>query len=503
LAFQSDASETNPIEDEIEIIMNKNFENAPIPRFFFLVLFIVIFPEIIHAQDINLTIHLRGVYESKISLIPLITFKSPKPISVVENVKNGETTVLQVPENNLPGDFVLRFDYKENASSSPYPSEKRIIINDQDLNLWVHPIYCNNADSTWFQKEERENTTYFRFLQENNRQKKMLGLLQNLLLNYDDTQSGFYRKGIIEYEKRRTNYNKWITEETRQNRPMFVSSLFGFNHIPKIDWTGSESERKQSLRENYFDGMDFNDTLILKSSIMKEWMDTYVNMYGELSTSIALRDSLFTLAGETAIEKARYGHPIVYGWMVDYFFNGYESFDIESGIKMLRPYLDDPNCLTSKRQSIGRRLKGIETLVPGTTVPNIVLQNGQGTPFDLYSYQTGKDNILLLFWSADCSHCTDMVNKLYPWSRQTQTQQMIDVIAISMDETDREIQAWQQKKKELTGWIHLQAKEGLNSKVASDYYILGIPVMILVNTKSREIIALPNSAEDLNEILGL
>jgi thioredoxin-related protein len=423
--------------------------------------------------------------------------------AVVENIKNGETNTLTVSLNNLPGDFVLRFDYKENASSSPYPSEKRIIINDQDLNLWVHPIYCNNNDSTWFQKDERENTVYVRFFKESSRQMEMLGLLQSFLLNYDDTRSGFYRKGIAEYEKRRTNFNQWIAEETKQNRALFVSSRFGFNHVPQIKWTGDESDRKQSLREHYFDGIDFNDTLILKTYRMKEWMDGYVNLYGELVTSMSLRDSLFTLAGKTAIEKARAGHSMVYGWMVDYFFNGYESFNIESGIKMLQPYLDDPNCLTSKRQSIDRRLKGIETLVPGTTVPNIVLQDGQETPFDLYSYQTGKDNILLLFWSADCSHCTDMVSKLYPWSRQTQIQQILDIIAISVNETDKEIQTWQQKIKQLTGWIHLYAKEGLNSKVATDYYILGIPVMILVNATTKEIITLPNSTEDLNEILGL
>jgi hypothetical protein len=194
--------------------------------------------------------------------------------------------------------------------------------------------------------------------------------LQNFLLNYDDTQSRFYQTGIKEYEKRRKDYNQWISEETRIYEALFVSNLFSFNHIPQIKWTGTEADRKQSLRENYFDGMDFNDTLILKTYRMKEWLDGYVNLYGELATSISLRDSLFTLAGKTAIEKARAGHPIVYGWMVDYFFNGYESINIESGIKMLAPYLDDPNCLTSKRETILIRLEKIKTLVPKTTTPN-------------------------------------------------------------------------------------------------------------------------------------
>jgi len=69
---------------------------------------------------------------------------------------------------------------------------------------------------------------------------------------------------------------------------------------------------------------------------MKEWMDGFVNFNGELATSVNLRDSIFTLAGKTAIEKARTGHPMVYGWMVDYFFKGYESFNITKGIEMLQ-----------------------------------------------------------------------------------------------------------------------------------------------------------------------
>jgi len=218
---------------------------------------------------------------------------------------------------------------------------------------------------------------------------------------------------------------------------------------------------------------------------------------------MTLRDSLFTYAGKTAIEKARTGNPMVYGWMVDYFFNGYESFNIEKGIKMLQSYLNDPNCLTSKRQAINRRLKGMEALVPGTTAPNIIMQDAENMPFDLYAYQTKKNYILLLFWSADCNHCIETVGKLYPWHQHAEVLQRLDIVAISLDETDTEIRAWQQKLNELKGWIHLRAAEGLRSKVANDYYILGVPVMILLNAKTKEIIALPESAEQLDKLLRL
>jgi thiol-disulfide isomerase/thioredoxin len=148
-------------------------------------------------------------------------------------------------------------------------------------------------------------------------------------------------------------------------------------------------------------------------------------------------------------------------------------------------------------------LQGIETLVPGTVAPDIIIQDADNKPFELNAYQPGKNYILILFWSADCNHCKETVGKLYPWHQQTVVRKILDIVAISLDETGNEMQAWQQKIKELKGWIHLRAAEGLRSKVAGDYYILGIPVMILLNAKTKEIIALPESTEQLNELISL
>jgi len=226
-------------------------------------------------------------------------------------------------------------------------------------------------------------------------------------------------------------------------------------------------------------------------------MDSYVNLYGQLSTTVALRDSLFPEAGITAIEKASQGHPLVYGWMVDYFYRGYETNGITAGMKILEPYMNDPNCLTSKRQEIARRLQGMETLVAGSRAPNIIMKDIDGNQFELNTLETQCKYILVLFWSAGCSHCVEMVNSLYPWQQQTEVQQKIKVVAIGLDETETDIKAWEQKIAELKGWKHLHEAEGVRSKVASDYYVLATPVMVLLDAKTKEIIATPNTLNDL------
>jgi thiol-disulfide isomerase/thioredoxin len=267
--------------------------------------------------------------------------------------------------------------------------------------------------------------------------------------------------------------------------------------VPEISWQGSETDRIRNLINHYFDGIDFNNPLIIKTSALNKWIDGYVNLYGQLSTTVALRDSLIPLAGKTAIEKARQGHPLVYGWMVDYFYRGYETNNISSGMKILEPYMNDPNCLTSKRQEITKRLKGMETLVAGSIAPDISLKNPAGKLFELNSFETPCRYILLLFWSAGCSHCMEMVNSLYPWQQQTEIRQKIMVVAISLDETESEIKAWEQKKAELGGWEHLRAVDGIRSKTASDYFVLATPVMVLLDRKTKEIVTLPNTVNEL------
>jgi thiol-disulfide isomerase/thioredoxin len=394
--------------------------------------------------------------------------------------------------------MVLRFDYRETESSTPYPSEKNILLYEQDLELWVNPKFCNHADSTWFQKDEIENATFLQFSKENSRKKEKLGLLQNFLMNYDDTGSDFYLQGIEEYEQRRQTYNDWLDSCVKRDKALFASSFYYFQYVPRIPWKGSETDRIKSLITHYFDGMDFRNPLLVKTSQIGKWMDNYVNLYGQLSTTAALRDSLFPLAGKTAIEKAKQGHPLVYGWMVDYFYRGYESNGISAGMKVLEPYLDDPNCLTSKKLEIERRLKGMETLVAGSKAPEISLKDSEGNIFELNSFVTQGRYVLLLFWSAGCSHCMEVVGDLYPWQQKTaEVQQKITVIAISLDETDSEVKAWEQKITELTGWRHMRAPEGVRSKVAGDYFILATPVMVLLNAKTREIVALPNTVDEL------
>jgi len=468
---------------------------------FFVALLIINSQLLAQVKATKLTIHLRGVSESKISLLGMTPSGLMKPFTEHEKVLNGQTVEFAVPADKLPGEFVIRFDYKEKKESTPYPSEKYFLISDQDLELWVSPVYCNNPDSTWFQEDEKENQAYWIFMNENGKRKEKLGLLQQFLMAYDDTGSEFYQSGIREYETRRKAYNDWLGNKETDDRKLFASSLYRFNYVPQIPWEGSEEERLISLINHYFDGMDLGNPSIIRTTRMNDWMNAFVNLHVQMATTVALRDSLFPAAARTAIEKARKGHPDVYGWMVDYFYRGFESNNIPAGMKVLQAYLDDPNCKTSKRKEIERRLQGMTTLVAGKKAPDIQLKDRNGNLFSLYDFHPETSYILLLFWSADCSHCVETADAIYPWSLQPDIRKKLSVVAVSLDETETELKAWEKKRPLLSEWNHLLAPEGVRSTVANDYYILATPVMVILDVRSKEIISLPNTLSDLQKAL--
>ena len=73
------------------------------------------------------------------------------------------------------------------------------------------------------------------------------------------------------------------------------------------------------------------------------------------------------------------------------------------------------------------------------------------------------------------------------------------MVGISLDETEPDIKTWKQEIPELKGWKHLHTAEGINSKVANDYFILSTPVMFLLDAKTKKIVALP---ENLAQVMG-
>ena len=467
------------------------------------------------ADERMLTVYLKGVYSAKVSLIP---FEGPKaiylnPVAEVSGVKNDETATIKIPGQYLPGEFVLRIDYRAKETDSPYPAERVIYINKQDIELFVNPPYINNDEKIRFNAGpvrsgaprrgtsngagETENTVYSVFMKENNIKRMPMDLLRQFLLNYDQPESKLYTEAVKEFEERRIEYNAWLAEQAEKYRELYVSRLFQFQYIPAVDLSGDEKERMNQIIKNYFEGIDFSDPMIIRSRELSKFMDVYMGLYGMQATTLDLRDSLFTQAGSVACEKASKGNPQVYGWMVDYFYSGYETYNIKKGIEMLQQHINNSNCLTSKKQQIIQRLESISRLVPKALSPDFVMKDNIGKSFQFHKWKPKARYKLLLFWTTTCANCLKLMDELSLWHNLTANKKKLDIVAVNLDEPEIGTEKWESAIVNLFAWKHLHAKGGVNSAPARDYAILSTPAMFLIGSKDNVIVSAPGSLEQL------
>ncbi|MFH1189714.1 MAG: TlpA disulfide reductase family protein [Candidatus Omnitrophota bacterium] len=454
------------------------------------------------AQERRVTIHVEGVFSAKISLMPFEGVKIGKPIAEVPDVKNGKAATIKIPAEYLPGEFVLRMDYRAKETDAPYPAEKIIFVNKQDIELTVDPPYINNDEKTKFETGETENTVYSAFMKENRVKRMPIDLLRQLLLSYDRPKSEFYAQAVKEFDQRKAEYNTWLSERAKAHQGLYVSGLFQFQHIPEMTWSGDEKERLGEIIKNYFEGIDFNDPAILRSRELSRFMDAYIGLHGMQAITTELRDSLFTRAGSLACEKASKGNPQVYGWVVDYFYAGYETYGIKDGMTMLQEHINNPNCLTSKKEQILQRLKSMERLIPGAPAPDFTINDSKGDSFRLYKWKPKPRHKLLLFWTTGCADCLKVIDGLRQWHKEPANSKRVDIAAINLDEAQVGPGKWEAVVAALPGWKHFRAKEGVNSPVAHEYAILSTPAMFLIRSKDNVIVSVSGGLDQLLKALN-
>jgi hypothetical protein len=90
-----------------------------------------------------------------------------------------------------------------------------------------------------------------------------------------------------------------------------------------------------------------------------------------------------------------------------------------------------------------------------------------------------------------------MIETIYRWQQQAETNRELSVVAVSLDETMQEAALWQELAGRYCNWTHLRAPEGVRSKVAEEYFILSTPQMILLDAVTKAIIDLPATPQAL------
>lgn len=170
---------------------------------------------------------------------------------------------------------------------------------------------------------------------------------------------------------------------------------------------------------------------------------------------------------------------ISYGEAVDFYYLKIASSGKNSWIEKLEEFSLDPDCPAKFREKINAQIEKIRTLQVGEIVPEISIND-----FQLSTYQSSQECFLLLFYSPSCFHCTELLIDLIPYSEKIK----LPVIALQID---NEMNPWHFPE----FWTSLKA----DSKIRKAYGVFSTPSLYLVNTKSKQIRAIPENMTEIKE----
>lgn len=453
-------------------------------------------------SDIKLIIHLRGIDHCTVSLCPMSGTRALSSVRMIEDLRDGGVDTMIISRYYLPGEFVLSFSKTQGSDNLAIRHEKYLIVSEQDLELWINPFFGDDPDSTRFQEGETENNAYRQFDIGNSDKREALLRLYDSLLRDTDRDSKSWRHRIRDYEKARGLYNNYINKQIRANRTLFASQIMEFNKLPEKGFCENTGKMEFSAVRSYLDEIDFRNPLIIKVAGISRWMDDLMEFIEDKYKGDALYDTIVVAAGTASIEKVRDENPFIYGWMTDYFYDLFSRNNNFDGLVKLQSFLDDPGCLTSYKLMTQRRQAASENVKPGNPAPDFHFINSEGKHFMLHDYETSSRFKMLLFWNTGCMSCIAVTRQIHSWYKETSPEKRPAVFAVNLDE-NFDVDEWRKKVGAMPEWEHMIDRGGIDSEGANAYCILATPVVFIIDSQSRKIVALPVTIEEIAAISEL
>ena len=237
-------------------------------------LFCVIYSFCFSQQNIpfKFIISLKGVYESKISLIKYEGDSYKQTIYSEEKIYSK--TEIKLEDNDLPGQFILRFDYKQKPDDQPYPAEIPLFLGKHNIHWNINPMYTS-GDSLDL-SDDPENNLYRNFAKKSATKRPKIEALENVLLQFGNSNKKMFTQVVKEYENQRLAYNLWIDSLVNSNQNLFVPHLLKLFKIPETDWKFSGEELVQNRINHFLDFVDFNDSNVICFQEMNTMMNRYM-----------------------------------------------------------------------------------------------------------------------------------------------------------------------------------------------------------------------------------
>jgi len=402
--------------------------------------------------------------------------------------KEGEFTVT-VPKGYPTGMYRLLYDNENNKFID-------FIYNNEDVIVEFHPDYPSQLVK--YDKSD-ENKIFQKYIAE-------VSVLQNRL---DSLQVAYFQtKDKKEEIKLSTVYSTDLVELSKTQKSFETNSKDKLaNHFIKAsnryfskNLIKDTNEYLKAIKSHYFDYVDFNSSVLLKSSLLIDRVMDYVfylNTSEDSKTLVKLRKEGIEMA-LSKVSKPELKKDVVESLLY--------TFAQQENIEMVDYLLKDHfTKLPVALQDFEFKalIKDMLKTTIGNKAPNLVWQE-KGEDKSLYNLNLKeKKYYLVVFWSTTCSHCLKEMPIL---QKYLDDKKDIQVIAVALETKASKI-GWVDEKYYYEDFIHVLALSSDNentyqSSYVKDYGVNSTPNFFLLNS-DKTIISKPYDVKELKEVYAL
>lgn len=396
-------------------------------------------------------------------------------------ITSGENFIFNLPQDSPIGFYRIILGKTKRAEfMGGAPQSIDLIFNLENITLTSDFNYP--TDSLEFLQSE-ENKIYYSFLKKYEQLEYRIQQVYPIIINYPKSTE-FFKSAVDEFHNLQKGQRNLIDEYSLEYPGTYAFRIIKIYRTPFLDGNWTEMERVLYMREHFFEGLEFNDKLLLNSNIYTKKIIDYLSLYRNPNLVQSEQEDLFIEAVDKILSSTNKDQD-VYGFILNYLVEGFEKFKFEKVLTHIADNWLGENCETDNRALMLKRIESYRKMAPGNIAPDIIIEDINGNLIALS--ESGHDFTLVLFWASGCPHCRSMIPKLKEWYEEDREIDM-EIIAISIDTSRTE---WQKVIDDnQLSWINCNELSGWNGKAAIDYNLYATPTMFILD-RNRKILAKP------------
>ncbi len=248
-----------------------------------------------------------------------------------------------------------------------------------------------------------------------------------------------------------------------------------------------------NLKNTYFKHFNFQDPQLQSSILPIKKIVNYYTLFSTSKDSLSFKRSIDEVEAQLENTKVEYQKELLRSFWMALVTKNY----IDGANYLAEQYLI-PIAKETGDSQLENDLVLFKNLSISAKAPDFTWTDdakGSEKTQSLYGLE-GAQNYLIVFWSAECSHCLVEVPKLYK-KAQLLPEGKLKVIAIGLEYEPYE---WRNKIHDFPNFIHVLGLNKWENTIGKDYGVMATPSYFLLD-KDKKIIAKPEHVEDVNKAL--